>query len=281
MALLACGSCAAVPWGACGVFLLSGAAGWRVWCWPGCFRYRPGCGVAGDDRGLAGRDHLCRPPARAAGGAAVAHDGDRQGGRGDGVVPVPQGNRVGGPEVGAGLLASGAGQAAEGIDAPAGEIARARMSASPSAAGSAWCPIQEPISHHATGRRSWSPIVARSGLGSRRVALSARCGGVGGGVISGVSARALTSGAGLGDCGGPAGRRRGGGLRPGAAIIGRFGEAVVGRSGGVVVPQFGEPVVGPEPLERALASSCRFLSFMRRSPVQLEAGRRIAAVTAR
>jgi hypothetical protein len=49
------------------------------------------------------------------------------------------------------------------------EIARARASASPSAAGSAWRPMQEPISHHAAGSRSWSPIAARCGFSAREM----------------------------------------------------------------------------------------------------------------
>src|SRR5262249_35091648 len=49
------------------------------------------------------------------------------------------------------------------------ESARARMSASPSAAGLVWCEMHCASSHHTIGIRSWSPITARSavlGLGA-------------------------------------------------------------------------------------------------------------------
>src|SRR5271166_4588337 len=54
-----------------------------------------------------------------AGGAAAGHGGG-PGGPGDGHVPVPRHDRTGGPEAGVGLLAPGAGQPAQGVDAPAG-----------------------------------------------------------------------------------------------------------------------------------------------------------------
>ena len=55
----------------------------------------------------------------AASGAVAGHGGDR-GGPGGGHVPVPHRDRSGGPEAGVTLLAPGAGQPAEGVDAPAG-----------------------------------------------------------------------------------------------------------------------------------------------------------------
>ena len=55
----------------------------------------------------------------AAGGAVAGHGGDRDG-IGEGHVPVPHRDRAGGPEPGVALLAPGAGQPAEGVDAPAG-----------------------------------------------------------------------------------------------------------------------------------------------------------------
>src|SRR5215468_930159 len=44
------------------------------------------------------------------------------------------------------------------------ESARARMSASPSAAGLVWCEMHCASSHHTIGIRSWSPITARSAV---------------------------------------------------------------------------------------------------------------------
>ena len=55
----------------------------------------------------------------AAGGTVAGHGGNRDG-AGEGHVPVPHRNRAGGPEPGVALLAPGAGQPAEGVDAPAG-----------------------------------------------------------------------------------------------------------------------------------------------------------------
>ena len=55
----------------------------------------------------------------AAGGTVAGHGGNR-GGAGQGHVPVPHRDRAGGPEPGVTLLAPGAGQSAEGVDAPAG-----------------------------------------------------------------------------------------------------------------------------------------------------------------
>jgi len=53
-------------------------------------------------------------------------------------------------------------------------IARARLSASPSAARSACHEMQEPISHHAVGIRSSSPISARTVKASARALTLAR-----------------------------------------------------------------------------------------------------------
>ena len=53
-------------------------------------------------------------------------------------------------------------------------IARARLSASPSAERSACHEMQEPISHHVVGIRSSSPISARTGKVSARALTFAR-----------------------------------------------------------------------------------------------------------
>src|SRR5271157_3386463 len=52
-------------------------------------------------------------------GAVAGHGGNRDG-AGEGHVRVPHRDRSGGPEPGVTLLAPGAGQPAEGVDAPAG-----------------------------------------------------------------------------------------------------------------------------------------------------------------
>src|SRR6185437_1007400 len=57
-------------------------------------------------------------PGRAVGAGDFAHGGGQQGGHGDGRVPVPQRDRVRGPEPGVGLLALRASQPAERIDPP-------------------------------------------------------------------------------------------------------------------------------------------------------------------
>ena len=100
----------------------------------GCSAYLPaGTGLIGREIGVpfrlrpAGRGVAAGSAARvtaasqrgAAGGAVAGHGGDRDG-AGEGHVPVPHRDRAGGPEPGIALLAPGAGQPAEGVDAPAG-----------------------------------------------------------------------------------------------------------------------------------------------------------------
>ena len=99
----------------------------------GCSAYLPaGTGLIGREIGvpfrlrLAGRGVAAGSAARVtaawqrgdAGGAVAGHGGNRDG-AGEGHVPVPHRDRAGGPEPGVTLLAPGAGQPAEGVDAPA------------------------------------------------------------------------------------------------------------------------------------------------------------------
>src|SRR5271165_7200873 len=80
------------------------------------FRLRPaGRGVAA---GSAAR--VTAASQRGAAGGAVAGHGGNRDGAGEGHVRVPHRDRAGGPEPGVILLAPGAGQPAEGVDAPAG-----------------------------------------------------------------------------------------------------------------------------------------------------------------
>ena len=107
------------------------AEGMEVPTW--CSAYLPaGTGLIGREIGvpfrlrLAGRGVAAGSAARVtaawqrgdAGGAVAGHGGNRDG-AGEGHVPVPHRDRAGGPEPGVTLLAPGAGQPAEGVDAPA------------------------------------------------------------------------------------------------------------------------------------------------------------------
>ena len=134
-------------------------------------------------------------------------------------------------------------------------IARARVSASPSAAGSACQEMHEPISHHMTGIRSWSPITARPVISARAAASAsaraAACLSAGAGLGAGISLSAgiyvsaggsLSAGAGLGE-----GISRGEGFWPGVADAVRSGVGIAGRVGAAVVPELGEPAVRLEP----------------------------------
>jgi len=67
------------------------------------------------------------------------------------------------------------------------ESARARMSASPSAAGLVWCEMHGAISHHTIGIRSWSPIRASPAVPGREALLALAGGPSAGGLGTAIS----------------------------------------------------------------------------------------------
>ena len=199
------------------------------------FRLRPaGRGIAA---GSAAR--VTAASQRGAAGGAVAGHGGNRDGIGEGHVPVPHRNRAGGPEPGVALLAPGAGQPAEGVDAPAGTdragagvgfAERCRIGM-PADARAHLAPhdrhpqlITDHSPHRGPGRAS------RRGPGSGPSRDSA---GSGPGRGSGRGGRGRGDGPGEGSWPGTAGSW------PGAAMAGRHGVARAGRHGADIAARLG------------------------------------------
>src|SRR5271166_2027771 len=199
------------------------------------FRLRPaGRGVAA---GSAAR--VTAASQRGAAGGAVAGHGGNRDGAGEGHVRVPHRDRAGGPEPGVILLAPGAGQPAEGVDAPAGTdragagvgfAERCRIGI-PADARAHLAPhdrhpqlITDHSPHRSPGRAS------RRGSGSGP---SRDSGGSGPGGDSGSGGRGWSNGPGEGFWPGTAGSW------PGAAMAGRHSVARVGWHGADIAGRLG------------------------------------------
>jgi len=93
-----------------------------------------------------------------------------------GRCPGPQDRRIDGPGIRAALLAAGHTRRPAASCRQPAPITRARMSASPSAAGSSYRPMQGAISHQTMGLRLWSPSTGRSVMAIGPVSGSPRTG---------------------------------------------------------------------------------------------------------
>src|SRR5271166_6638988 len=177
-----------------------------------------------------------------AGGAVAVHGG----GPGDGGVPVPQHDRAGGPEAGVGLLAPGAGQPAEDVDAPAdadgagagvglaerggiGMPGDARPHLAPHDRHPQLIADHRPHGHLGTGSSLGLSTGSSLGLST----------GSSLGLSTG-SSLGLSTGSSLGV---GAGSGLGEDLRPGIAAARRLGVAIAGRVGTAIVAELGEPAV--------------------------------------
>ena len=130
-----------------GMAVLAGRSARRQRARPGQRRHRGPVpappGWPGDSRSQHGR------------GTAAPHRGATgPGGPGDGRAPVPRHDLAGGRNPGLACWHRGQASRPKASMRQPALIARARVSASPSAAGSAWKEMHEPISHHMTGTRS-------------------------------------------------------------------------------------------------------------------------------
>ena len=204
------------------------------------FRLRP----AGQGIAAASAAQVTAESQRCAAGGAVAGHGGHRGGTGQGHVPVRRRDRVGSPGPGVTLLAPGAGQPADGVDAPAGSdrtgagvgfAERCRIGM-PGAARAHLAPHDrhpQLITDHGPHRSPGRPGGCGPGSGPGRDS-----GGSGPGGGSGRGGGGRGNGPGRGSWPGTAGRW------PGAAMAGRHGVARLGRHGADMAGRLGAAGAG-------------------------------------